>query len=319
MEQGYDFVWRAGKNPYFRKPDGKRIDLVVRDYVPYVANSKNTNKVTTTPSLPSRPSILICADPAPTSPSSCPSIAVPAEESRASVDEGLMNDDDDGEKEDKAHGNVTPKEKVGQCIGQEPSRSEEKESDKGESSASRNAPPIDIIDDVVGEGDEGSLARNRGKGIAILKEEARSLGHLVSHHPKNPLCDVCNRAKMSKSPSYRVDGSRQVDGKKFGDHIACDFLVTGDEYERGIVEEKAALVVKDVYSNFMYVYPSARRSVDCNETLHSHRLRMKYGFATLAMRRNWLGRLRLLCGDMFSPRPTYRKVMLWLKEQLGLF
>ena len=67
---------------------------------------------------------------------------------------------------------------------------------------------------------------------------------------------------MSKSPSYRVEGSSQVDSKKFGGHITCDFLVTGDDYERGVDDEKAALVVKDVFSNFMYVYPSARRSVD---------------------------------------------------------
>ena len=35
MDEGYDFVWRAGKEPYFQKPDGVRIKLTVRDYVPY--------------------------------------------------------------------------------------------------------------------------------------------------------------------------------------------------------------------------------------------------------------------------------------------
>ena len=36
MDEGYDFVWRAGKEPYFQKPDGVRIKLTVRDYAPYV-------------------------------------------------------------------------------------------------------------------------------------------------------------------------------------------------------------------------------------------------------------------------------------------
>ena len=35
MNQGYDFVWYANKKPFFVKPDGTRINLTVRDYVPY--------------------------------------------------------------------------------------------------------------------------------------------------------------------------------------------------------------------------------------------------------------------------------------------
>ena len=261
MDQGYDFIWRAGKFPYFRKPDGKKINLVVRDYVPYVANCKNENKIISTPTVPSRPLTVPKPDPPQRPQEDLHQPAAPAEASRASDDdEGLMMM---SEEKGEAHGNVTPEEeKVGQCIGEKPSRSEKETSDIREIEASRNAPPIPISDDGSGVSDEGALARNRGKGVQILKQEALSLGHLISHHPKNPFCDVCKRAKMSKSPSYRVEGSSQVDSKKFGDHITCDFLVTGDDYERGIDDEKAALVVKDVYSNFIYVYPSARRSVD---------------------------------------------------------
>ena len=36
VDQGYDFIWRSGKSPYFRKPDGEKIELLVRDYVPYI-------------------------------------------------------------------------------------------------------------------------------------------------------------------------------------------------------------------------------------------------------------------------------------------
>ena len=41
MDEGYDFVWRAGKEKYFQKPDGARIRLTVRDYVPYVPSKVN--------------------------------------------------------------------------------------------------------------------------------------------------------------------------------------------------------------------------------------------------------------------------------------
>ena len=145
--------------------------------------------------------------------------------------------------------------------GQKATPEKEKETPKG--SADRKVSPMDDVDDDVPQAPaEGNLDRNLGKGISLLKEEAKSLGHLMSHHPKNPYCDVCNKAKMTKPPSYRRDGSSIVEAKKFGDHITCDFLITGDEYEMGIDEEKCALIVKDIYSNFMYVYPSARKSAE---------------------------------------------------------
>ena len=40
VDQVYDFVWRAGANPYFRKLDGTKINLLVRDYVPYIPASR---------------------------------------------------------------------------------------------------------------------------------------------------------------------------------------------------------------------------------------------------------------------------------------
>jgi hypothetical protein len=44
-------------------------------------------------------------------------------------------------------------------------------------------------------------------GEKALKEEAKSTQHLLTHIPKNPLCDVCQRAKMFKPPS-RTDSWR---------------------------------------------------------------------------------------------------------------
>ena len=35
MNQGYDVIWYANDKPFFVKPDGTRIYVTVRDYVPY--------------------------------------------------------------------------------------------------------------------------------------------------------------------------------------------------------------------------------------------------------------------------------------------
>ena len=88
-----------------------------------------------------------------------------------------------------------------------------------------------------------------------MKEEAKSVQHMLTHIPKNPYyCDVCQKAKMFKPPSRAVGGSTKVEAEKFGDHIAADFIVTHDDEEVGIDDEKSAPVVKDIATGFMYVY-----------------------------------------------------------------
>ena len=39
-------------------------------------------------------------------------------------------------------------------------------------------------------------AHKRSLGEKELKEEAKSIRHMLTHIPKNPYCDICTRAKM---------------------------------------------------------------------------------------------------------------------------
>ena len=49
VEDGFDFVWRGSKNekPKLVSPDGKVIELEVRDYVPYLCSKSNQSNVST--------------------------------------------------------------------------------------------------------------------------------------------------------------------------------------------------------------------------------------------------------------------------------
>jgi hypothetical protein len=93
---------------------------------------------------------------------------------------------------------------------------------------------------------------------------------MLTHVPKNPYCDICQKAKMFKPPSRAVGGSTKVEAEKFGDHITADFIVTRDEDELGIDDEKSALVVKDIATGFMYVYPNARRTTNATVLAIKH-------------------------------------------------
>jgi hypothetical protein len=44
MNHGYDFIWRTGHRPYFRKPDGTKVSLEVDDDVPYLIEDKVPRK-----------------------------------------------------------------------------------------------------------------------------------------------------------------------------------------------------------------------------------------------------------------------------------
>ena len=55
-----------------------------------------------------------------------------------------------------------------------------------------------------------------------------------------------------------------VESKKFGDHITGDRLVTRDVNEQSIDGDRVAMIMKDVATNFGWIYPSARsHAKDC--------------------------------------------------------
>ena len=104
------------------------------------------------------------------------------------------------------------------------------------------------------------------KDEASLRAEAASIEHQLTHRPKNPSCPVC--AKMLAPQARRKGGSSTFHSKAFGDHITVDHIITRDAKDYGFQDETVAHVVKDVFSKFRYVYPSASKSGEqCHEDM----------------------------------------------------
>ena len=103
---------------------------------------------------------------------------------------------------------------------------------------------------------------------ARLRAEADSIYHKFCHRPKNPFCEVCKRAKMYAPQARKRGGSSTITSSHFGDHVTVDHLITRDLKDHGFEDQKVALVVKDVYSQFRYTYPSETKSTEqCYEDL----------------------------------------------------
>ena len=244
IDKGYDFIWKGskGENPYFITPGGKRVELEVRDYVPYLCSGKG--KVAT-------PAV---GEVEPLEDDEVPS-QIERDDSLYSPSIAPGEDDDNdpfGINTDK------PEDEVPEIIGDPFEEQEEKRAAERSAieSANRKVEPPAAVEGPL----DPEFIRKRDRGISALKAEAKSVAHQMSHIPKNPYCEVCNKAKMLKPPGRAVGGSNQIESDRFGQHLTADFLVTMSEAEQGMDHDRVALVVKDVATDFRYVYPSARRT-----------------------------------------------------------
>ena len=113
---------------------------------------------------------------------------------------------------------------------------------------------------VAPDGESAVKVSKHSKGVEALREEAKSRHHLMTHQPKNPYCDVCQRAKMYKPPSYATGGFNTVEAKEFGDHVTADHIVIYRDKDVVLEDSRLALVIKDVATHFTYAYPSALKS-----------------------------------------------------------
>ena len=251
IQDGWDFVWRKFSRPYFRKKDGSKIKLEVKDYVPY---------------LPSKDGRIPAALGVPFSWTSAagngePSM-IPRRASRMSA-VGFESDDDElyepsiADTEDLAGG-----------------REDIEEFFPGELAP---GPPAAMTPDIV-DGTDSDVEvpeevderlqlpepKPIDRGEAALREEARTLRHMMTHTPKNPFCETCKCSKMYKPTKRHKGESLTVESTKFGDHITGDHLITGDVNEESIDGDRVALIMKDIATNFRWVYPSARsHAKDC--------------------------------------------------------
>ena len=94
-------------------------------------------------------------------------------------------------------------------------------------------------------------------------KEAKSPEHLLCHLPKNPFCDVCQRAKMQQSPGRRKTTDRLGPRlEKFGDQCTADHITKKTEIHFGNDVERAAPVICDRATGFIGAYPSGSKSGD---------------------------------------------------------
>ena len=93
-----------------------------------------------------------------------------------------------------------------------------------------------------------------------LRAEAKSIRHLMTHLPKNPYCDACQRAKMENVKSFRQESPRDKGFEKFGEHVTVDTMVLHGLGNRGNNGETDAVVFYDLATGWLEAVPVKGRT-----------------------------------------------------------
>ena len=116
----------------------------------------------------------------------------------------------------------------------------------------------------------------------VLKKEAESLEHMLTHFPKNPFCRICNVAKNTSRNVARKPDSKDDDfidpPKEVFEQLATDdvILAKGSEHMGvGIGGIRSHHVIRDVKSGARLAYPLSKRDAQAHARNFRHFIGLK--------------------------------------------
>lgn len=112
-----------------------------------------------------------------------------------------------------------------------------------------------------------------------LQAESLSSRHLISHFPKNAMCEVCQRARVysmrtRKKQRSATEEANLSDVVRFGQRFAADHVIVAkastDSDKLGASGERVVLCIRDVYSGAFSAYPLPTKHTDSSVQCCAH-------------------------------------------------
>ena len=111
------------------------------------------------------------------------------------------------------------------------------------------------------EDDDAADTHDRAVGDErAARREAESLGHLLTHKPKNPHCSICARTRARQV--YRRSGSFHRELAAWEDLVTADHVDCRRSEMSGLDDQREALIIRDLYSGLIMVYPAPSKSTE---------------------------------------------------------
>ena len=276
MEQGYSFIWPANQLPYLIDQNANKIPLSVHDNIPYIKVNDDDGRCL--PRSDGLATILhrilsgVGHEDEATAGQETQQEEPPPKKPRRRrrKKKGNQRDQDgesdinpavvgdEGEPEEHGDDGYSPEEgydgedpRIDRDLDDQP---EEAEDDERGGDADSEREESDI-----GEDEEGLLEVDVVDGEArlskpgVLKNEAKSILHLMTHRYKNPYCKSCVRATMKHYKTSKGAFKRKL--KAFGDLITFDLMNTQKMARDGIMPDKDVLVIRDRFTGVIWGYP----------------------------------------------------------------
>ena len=256
MKMGYAFHWMPGKLPFMVTPKQGFVHLQVKDDIPYPVSDGKLRSNRHRPTIDdlkehfSEVLAMVTNDEADQG-GDDENDVTPAAVGESAEAEGEHHDEAFDFGPPGGAGPVRPPpvaEEVPVDVGSVPHRHGDAEAHEEE--VDEDDPDAGIEVDVY----EGSSIKRK---VGVLKKDANSIAHLLTHRYRNPFCESCVKAKMRHFRSRTGAFKREV--KTFGDLVTFDFVTASGDHE---VEGRYALIIRDIYTGIIMAYPTARRDTD---------------------------------------------------------
>ena len=91
-------------------------------------------------------------------------------------------------------------------------------------------------------------------------------GHYLTHFPKHPGCDICNRCRVIRKqrrrskPKEIVADFSDEPAKIFADQVTLDHMIIGDSDDNSFQGDTVSLIIKDRATNWLQAYPAKNKS-----------------------------------------------------------
>ena len=226
----YDFHWPAFQKLNITLPNGSKVSCEVFEYCPCVLESED-----------SRSAFLLALSQAAASSSDSNRVST-RDESQSGPAKASSTE---------TEGSSKP-----------PGRADKKDS-KSKPSSSSN-PTLVHVDHAEESEDNELVPPVELDKQAKLKLEAQSTQHLLTHRPKNPYCQSCQRAKLQRKAhaKKKTPVEERHEAKAFGDLITGGHIVTIAEIEKSVDGKRDALVLYDIATQFLFCQPVFSRAKD---------------------------------------------------------
>ena len=156
------------------------------------------------------------------------------------------------------------------------------------SSGSRDGLPEGAAPSAPTKSLDDKLLVELGDGVPfkddVLKKEATSPQHWLTHYPKNPYCPLCHIAKDTAMRVSHIKDGKSDDGidppKQPFEQLATDdvILAKGSEhFGTGIGGVKTHHVIRDLYSGARVAYPMSKRDIESHAKNFRHYVGLRAG------------------------------------------